>query len=83
MIDEKGIFEVASIQEQYIAALPFYPINVQTNKTVEEGFLTPPTIETDSTDPSAESQSEETTGDGMPAPILAETTIPDVSATSG
>ena len=83
LIDEKGIFEVASIQEQYIAALPFYPINVQTNKTVEEGFLTPPTIETDSTDPSAESQSEETTGDGMPAPILAETTIPDVSATSG
>ena len=83
LINEKGIFETASIQEQYIAALPFYPIKVQTNKTVEEGFLNPPTIESDYVDPSAESQSEETTGNGIPGPVLAETTIPDVSATSG
>ena len=83
LINEKGIFETASIQEQYIAALPFYPIKVQTNKTVEEGFLNPPAIESDYVDPSAESQSEETTGNGIPGPVLAETTIPDVSATSG
>ena len=83
LINEKSIYEVGSIQEQYIAALPFYPIKVQTDKTSEKGFLTPPTIETDTVDPSAESQSEETTNDGVLAPVLAETTIPDVSATSG
>lgn len=83
LINDKSIYEVASIQEQYIAALPFYPIKVQTDKTTEEGFLTPPTVATDNVDPSAESQSEETTSDGALAPVLAETTIPDVSATSG
>jgi hypothetical protein len=85
LINEKSIYETASIQEQYIAALPFYPIKVQTNKSAEEGFLNPPTIETDydAADPSAESESTETTGDGMPAPVLAETTEPEISATSG
>ena len=82
LINEKAIYETASIQEQYIAALPFYPIRIQTNKTHEEGFLPQPVSETENTDISAESQSE-TTGNGNPAPQLAETTEPEVSATSG
>ncbi|SDY30642.1 hypothetical protein SAMN02910264_01931 [Ruminococcaceae bacterium YAD3003] len=82
LINEKSIFETASIQEQYIAALPFYPVKVQTNKTAEEGFLPAPTVATEVTETSAESQSE-TTDDGLPKASLAETTIPEVSATSG
>ena len=82
LINEKGIFETASIQEQYIAALPFYPLRVQTNKTMEEGFLPSPTDGTDNFEPSAESATE-TTDDGIPRAQVAETTIPEVSATSG
>ena len=83
LINEKSIFETASIQEQYIAALPFYPFRIQTAKSAEDGFLPPPVVETDYTDPSSESQSETTTDNGVPAPVLAETTIPEISATSG
>ena len=82
LINEKAIFETASIQEQYIAALPFYPIRIQTDKTSEEGFLPQPTVETQNTDVSSEGSSE-TTDDGIPKASLAETTIPEVSATSG
>ena len=82
LINEKGIFETASIQEQYIAALPFYPIRVQVNKTTEEGFLPTPTVDVEYTESSAESQTE-TTDDGVPKAQLAETTIPEISATSG
>ncbi len=82
LINEKGIFETASIQEQFIAALPFYPIRIQTDKSHEDGFLPVITQPADYTEPSSESQSE-TTDDGTPKPSLAETTIPEVSATSG
>ena len=82
LINEKAIYETASIQEQYIAALPFYPIRIQTNKTSEEGFMPQPTVDTQNIDASSESQSE-TTDDGIPKPELAETTEPEVSATSG
>lgn len=82
LINEKSIFETASIQEQYIAALPFYPIKVQTNKTLEDGYLPAPTVATDSTEPSSESATE-TTDDGIPKAQLAETTEPEISATSG
>lgn len=82
LINEKSIFETASIQEQYIAALPFYPIRVQVNKTTEEGFLPTPTVDVEYTESSAESQTE-TTDDGVPKAQLAETTIPEISATSG
>ena len=82
LINEKGIFETASVQEQYIAALPFYPIRVQTNKTLEEGFLPQPSAETEYTEPSAETEPEQTDS-GIPGPQLAETTEPEVSATSG
>ena len=81
LINEKGIFETASIQEQYIAALPFYPIRVQTNKTAEEGYLPAPSAAVENTEPSAESQTE-TTDDGVPKPQLAESSVPEVSATS-
>ncbi|MCR5327683.1 MAG: hypothetical protein K6E12_02330 [Saccharofermentans sp.] len=83
LINEKGIFETASIQEQYIAALPFYPIRVQPDKTTEEGFLPPAPTESDYIDPSTETEPGETTDSGIPGPILAETTTPEVSATSG
>ena len=83
LINEKGIFETASIQEQYINALPFYPFRIQTNKSIEEGFLPVPTVSTEAVDPSAESQEETTTTNGAPAPHLAETTEPEISATSG
>ena len=83
LINEKGIFETASIQEQIIAALPFYPYRLQVDKSTEDGFIVQPVIETDYVDPSAESQEETTVDNNVPAPSLAETTIPDVSATSG
>ncbi len=83
LINEKGIFETASIQEQFIAALPFYPFRIQLDKSTEEGFIMQPVAETDYTDPSSESLEETTTDNGMPAPSLAETTIPEISATSG
>ena len=83
LINEKSIFETASIQEQYINALSFYPFRIQTNKSIEEGFLPVPTVETQSTDVSAESQEETAATTGGLAPQLAETTIPEISATSG
>lgn len=82
IIDEKSIFETASVQEQYINALPFYPLRVQTEKSVEEGFMPQAPSDPASSDPSAEApETSETTGE--PAPQLAETTQPEVSATSG
>ena len=82
LINEKNIFETASIQEQYINALPFYPFKIQTSKSTEEGFLPAPTVNTQAADPSAEGV-EETTTTGVPAPVLAETGTTELSATSG
>ena len=82
LINEKGIFETASVQEQFIAALPFYPITVQVNKSTEEGFMPAPVSESEYVEPSAESQTE-TEDDGRPHAQVGETTEPEVSATSG
>ncbi len=82
LINEKGIIETASIQEQFIAALPFYPLRIQTDKSTEEGFMPKPVVEGDYSEPSAESQTE-STDDGTPKPVLADSTEPEVSATSG
>ena len=82
LINEKNIFETASIQEQYINALPFYPFKIQTGKSTEEGFLPAPTVNTQAVDPTAEGV-EETTTAGEPAPVLAETGTTELSATSG
>lgn len=83
LVNEKHIFEAVSVQEQYINALPFYPFRIQTNKSVEDGFMPAPTVETQPVDPSAETQDAAETTNGEPAPQLAESTIPEVSATSG
>ncbi|MBR4403617.1 MAG: hypothetical protein IKT10_00735 [Clostridiales bacterium] len=85
LINEKGIFESATIQDQFNNALSFYPLRIQTDKSAEEGFMPAPTNPTVSTDASTESQEETTTTttNGQPAPSLAETTIPGISATSG
>ena len=78
LITEKGIFESASIQEQYINALPFYPFKIQTNKSTEEGFLPVPTVATE-----ASVETQEPTETTVLGPRLAETGNTEVSATSG
>ena len=83
LINEKGIFESATIQDQYTSALAFYPLRIQTNKSAEEGFMPAPTNPTVSTEASTESQEETTTTNNIPGPQLAETTVPGISATSG
>ena len=84
LINEKSIFESATIQEKIINALSFYPIRVQTNKSTEEGFTPAPTVETQATEASTESQdATSATTNNVPGPQLAETTIPEISATSG
>ena len=83
LISEKGIFESATIQDQYNNALSFYPFRIQTNKSAEEGFKPAPTTTTQPVESSTESQEETTTTNGQPAPQLAETTVPGISATSG
>ena len=80
LINEKGIFETASIQEQYINALAFYPFRIQTNKSTEEGFLPVPT-EGQVSDPAAEGQVEPTETTVL-GPQLAESST-ELSATSG
>ncbi len=79
LINEKSIFETASIQEQYINALPFYPFRIQTNKSTEEGFLPVPT-EGQPADPTA--GQEEPTETTVLGPQLAESST-ELSATSG
>ena len=83
LINEKGIFESATIQDQFNNALSFYPFRIQTNKSAEEGFMPAPTTPTQATESSTESLEETTTTNGQPAPQLAETTVPGISATSG
>ena len=84
LINEKSIFETSSLQEQYINALQFYPFRIQTNKSAEEGFMPAPTTETQAAaDAPAESQEATATTNGVPGPQLAETTVPEISATSG
>ena len=80
LINEKSIFETASIQEQYINALPFYPFRIQTNKSTEEGFLPVPT-EGQVSDPAGEGQGEPTETTVL-GPQLAESST-ELSATSG
>ena len=77
LINEKGIFD------QFNNALSFYPFRIQTNKSAEEGFMPAPTTPTQATESSTESLEETTTTNGQPAPQLAETTVPGISATSG
>lgn len=84
LINEKGIFESATIQEKLVNALAFYPIKIQTNKSAEDGFMPVQTTPTQATEASTESLEETTTTDnGQPAAQLAETTVPGISATSG
>ena len=82
LINEKTIFESATIQEQIVNAISFYPIKVQTNKSTAEGFTPAPTQQIQ-TEASTESQEETTTTNNIPGPSLAETTVPEISATSG
>ncbi len=72
LINEKGIFESSSVQEQFISAMGFFPLNVkmveQTPAVDENGEI----IETEPAQTEA-----------VIAASLAETTEPEVSATSG
>ena len=83
LINDKGIFETATIQEKLVNALAFYPIRIQTNKSAEEGFMPVQTTPTQATEASTESLEETTTTNNQPAASLAETTVPGISATSG
>ncbi len=82
LINEKSIFETASIQEQYINALQFYPFRIQTNKSLEEGFLPAP-ANNQGADASGESQEETVATTTALAPQLAQSSEPEISATSG
>ena len=82
LISDK-VNESATIQDQFNNALAFYPFKIQTNKSAEEGFMPAPTNPTVATESSTESLEETTTTNGQPAPQLAETTVPGISATSG
>lgn len=83
LINEKSIFETASVQEQYVNALPYYPIKIQLDKSQAEGYPAPGTQEPENIEPSSESQEETASDNGLPAASIASTTEPEVSATSG
>ncbi|MBR3342437.1 MAG: hypothetical protein IKG30_12645 [Clostridiales bacterium] len=83
LINEKTIFETASVQEQYINALPFYPFKIQVEKSTEEGFIIQPTVETQAPDASSESQESSETTETVLGPQLAQPSPTEISATSG
>lgn len=79
LIKERSIFEKSSIQQQYIAALPFYPIKLRlpANPAGAQQASAPDITQTETTPPS------ETTTESVLAPVINQTTEPVISATSG
>lgn len=77
LIKERSIYEKSSIQQQYIAALPFYPLKLRLPNGAgvpqQQGGQNPASTET--TPP-------ETTETAL-APVIGTTTEPAISATSG
>ncbi len=78
LIRERSIFEKSSIQQQYIAALPFYPIKLRLPVTqgAAQQQNTPDITATETTPPP-------TTTETALAPVINQTTEPVISATSG
>ena len=75
LINEKGIFENSSVQEQFISAMGYFPLNVKFVEQTpgeEGGEAVPEGGETEPAQPEAQI-----------AASLAETTEPEISATSG
>ncbi len=73
LINEKSIFENSSVQEQFVSAMGYFPLNVKmVEQTPAEGGEAPEGGETEPAQPEAQI-----------AASLAETTEPEISATSG
>ena len=74
LINEKSIFENSSVQEQFISAMGYFPLNVKFVEQTpgEGGEAVPEGGETEPAQPEAQI-----------AASLAETTEPEISATSG
>lgn len=74
LINEKGIFENSSVQEQFISAMGYFPLDVKFVEQTpgEGGEAVPEGGETEPAQPEAQI-----------AASLAETTEPEISATSG
>lgn len=79
LIKERNIYEKNSIQQQYIAAIPFYPIKLRLPASAEAAQQggDPNVTVTETTPPS------ETTTESALAPVIGQTTEPVISATSG
>lgn len=78
LIKERSIYEKSSIQQQYIAAIPFYPIKLRLPVTPGQSQQNAPDITATETTPPAE-----TTTETALAPVINQTTEPVISATSG
>lgn len=78
LIKERSIYEKSSIQQQYIAAIPFYPIKLRLPVTPGQAQQNAPDITATETTPPAE-----TTTETALAPVINQTTEPVISATSG
>jgi len=79
LIKERSIYEKSSIQQQYIAAIPFYPIKLRffnANGTVQQQQVDPNTTSTET------AQTTETSDTAL-APVINTTPEPAISATSG
>ena len=89
LIDEQAIFENSSVQEKYIAAMAYFPLNAVTDTAPADSAdaavagqdTADTTTETASADTAADPA--QTTAAGNPAPVIATTAEPKVSATSG
>ena len=78
LIKERSIYEKSSIQQQYLAAIPFYPIKLRLPVTPGAAQQNAPDITATETTPPAE-----TTTETQLAPVINQTTEPVISATSG
>lgn len=80
LIKERNIYEKTSIQQQYIAAIPFYPIKLRLSNagagTAQQQGGDPNVTSTETTPPPESSTTEL-------APVINPTTEPVISATSG
>ena len=78
LIKERSIYEKNSIQQQYIAAIPFYPIKLRLPASAGAAQQGDPNVTATETTPPAE-----TTTETVLAPVINQTTEPVISATSG
>ncbi|MCR4688244.1 MAG: hypothetical protein K5745_01700 [Saccharofermentans sp.] len=81
LIDERGIFEAVSVQEQFVGAMDYYPLNVNVTKSAYYNDTMQQACPSDEITESGEVAPSDT--QGVLAPSLAEPTDTQVSATSG